>query len=145
MSNLLEYLLALHRKRSRTVTNHQEMATNNHQLMPILLCCSKPSRWRQPPRVIRKSWLKRSPSATRCNPSSKCTKDHSQSHYDDQSMEDVSGRCLLKLTRMYGLLKCPTSIYRASQRIEPLCPFIWVTAGRLYPPVIWTRCTDGRV
>jgi len=57
------------------------VATNNHQLVPILLRCSKLSRWRQPPRVTRKPQQERSPSATRCNHSSKCTRNLSQSHF----------------------------------------------------------------
>jgi hypothetical protein len=79
---------------------HEEMATNNHQLVPTSSSCSKPSRCQQTPRIIRKPQLERSPSATKCNHSSKCTNDHSQSHYDDESMEEMSGRCLLYLTRM---------------------------------------------
>jgi len=69
-------------KVQKTSHNHWEMATSNHQLMSILLRCSKPSRWRQLPRVTRKPQLKRSPSATRCNHSSKYTWNHSQSHKD---------------------------------------------------------------
>ena len=44
---------------------------NNHQLMPILHRCTKPSRWWQPPRetseIRSKTWI---PSASRCNHSS---------------------------------------------------------------------------
>ena len=81
-SNPLMLPLALRRDRHKTSHNHREMATNNHQLVPILLRCSKPSRWRQPPRVTRKPQPNRSPSATRCNHSSKCTWNHSQSYKD---------------------------------------------------------------
>jgi len=73
---------ALRRGRYKTPHNHREIATNNHQPVLMLLCCSKPSRWRQPQRVTRKSQPKRSPSAIRCNHSSKYTWNHSQSHKD---------------------------------------------------------------
>ena len=87
------YISALRRGRYKTPYNHREMAMNNHQLVPILLRCSKLSRWRQPPRVTRKPQLERSPSATRCNHSSKCTWNHFQ------SMKEMSGRCLLPITQ----------------------------------------------
>jgi hypothetical protein len=47
-------------KGQEPLTNHREMATNNHQLVPMLLHYSKPSRWRQPPRVTRKPQPQRS-------------------------------------------------------------------------------------
>jgi hypothetical protein len=49
-----------------------EPAMNNHQHVPKLLHCSKPSR-RQPPRVTKNLQPQRSSSASRCNHSSKCT------------------------------------------------------------------------
>jgi len=52
--NPLKLSLALHRGRHKTPHNHREMATDNHQLVSMLLYCSKPFRWRQPPRVTRK-------------------------------------------------------------------------------------------
>ena len=70
------------REGTKTPHNHQEMTKNNHQLVPLLLRCSKPSRWRQPPILTRKSQPNRFPSTTRCNHSSKCTWNHSQSHKD---------------------------------------------------------------
>ena len=97
--------MTLRQGRHKSPHNHREMATNNHQLMPMLLHCSNLSRWRQPPTVIRNPQPQRSPSATRCNHSSKCTRNHSQSHYDDESMIEMSGRCLLRLTRMLGMSK----------------------------------------
>ena len=105
------------------------MATNNHQLMPKLLRSSKPSRWWQTPRVTRNPQPQRSPSATRCNHLSKCTRNHSQSHYDDESMMETSGRCLLRLTRMSSMSKYQESEPQAGQtlfidtpnEIEPLC------------------------
>jgi hypothetical protein len=87
----------------------------------MLLRCSKPSRWWQPPWVIRNLQPQRSPGATRCNHSSKCTWNHSQSHYDDESMIEMSGRCLLRLTRMLGMSKCQESHLGADPQlfIEP--------------------------
>ena len=54
--------------------------------------------------------------------SSKCTCNRSQSHYDDESMMEMSGRCLLRLIRMSTMSKCQESEPRASQIlfIEPL-------------------------
>ena len=70
-SNLLELPLALRRRRHKTPQNHRETATNNHQLVPMLLRCSKPSRWWQPPRATNESRSEtRIPSASRCNHSS---------------------------------------------------------------------------
>ena len=39
---------------TKTPHNHQEMTTNNHQLVPMLHRSSKPSRWQQLPRVTSK-------------------------------------------------------------------------------------------
>jgi hypothetical protein len=61
------------REGARPLTRWPESATNNHQLMPKLLHCFKPSRWWQPPRETRNPQPQRSPSATKCNHSSKCT------------------------------------------------------------------------
>ena len=83
----------------------------------MLLHCAKPSRWRQPPGVTRNLQPQRSPSATRCNHSSKCTRNHSQSHYDDESMMEMSGRCLLRLTRMSSMSKCQESEPQAGQEL----------------------------
>jgi hypothetical protein len=101
---------------------------NNHQHATKLLRCSKPSRWQRPRREIRNPQPQRSPNAIRCNHSSKCTWNPSQSHYDDESKVEMSGRCLLKLTRMLEMPKCIESEPQASQtlfikplkRIEPL-------------------------
>ena len=101
------YLLALCRERYKPPHNHWEMATNNHQLVIIIFHCSKPSRWWQPPRVIRKPQLKQSPSATRCNHSCKYTWNHSQSHYDDESMKEISERCLIQTHKDVKYVKVP--------------------------------------
>ena len=94
-----------------------EPATNNHQHMPKLLYCSKPSRWWQPPREQKNQQPQRSPSATRCNHSSKCTCNLSQSYYDDKSMMEMSGRCLLRLTRMSSMSKCQESDPQVGQEL----------------------------
>jgi hypothetical protein len=106
------------------------MATNNHQLVPMLLRYSKLSRWQQPPRVTRTLQPQRSPSATRCNHSSKCTRNYSRSHYDDELTMEMSERCLLRLTRMSSKSKCQESEPQAghhlfidvSKQIKPLEP-----------------------
>jgi hypothetical protein len=123
------------RRRSRTCTNHQEIATNNHQLMPMPLYYSKLSRWRQPPRVTRKLQPQRSPSATRCNHSSKCSRNHSQSHFDDESTEKMSGRGLVQLTSKYGWSKFPRRWPRADQQV-----FIESQKNRASIPLHWAHC-----
>ena len=98
--------------------------------MSKLLCCSKPSRWRQPPRETRNPQPQQSPSATRCNHSSKCTWNHYQSHYNDELMIEMSGRCLLGFTRMSSMSKCqekhlganPQLFIDVPKQIEPLEP-----------------------
>ena len=104
------------REGTRTPHNHQEMAMNNHQLVPMLFRCSKSSRWRQPPRVTR-NLQPRSPSATKDNHSRKCTWNYSQSHKDQESMKEMSGRCLLRLTRMSKMSKCQERHPRAGQQL----------------------------
>ena len=106
MSNPLELPFDAVSGKAQNPSQSLETATNNHQLMPMLLHWSKPSRWWQPPRVIRTPQPQRSPSATRCDHSSKCTRNHSQSHYDDKSMMEMSGRSLLRLTRISSMSKC---------------------------------------
>jgi hypothetical protein len=96
----------------------------------MLFHCSKPSRWQQPPRVTRNLQPQLSPSATRCNHSSKCTRKHSQSHYDDELMIEMSGRYLFRLTRMLRMSKCQEKWAQAGQgpfidplkQIQSLCP-----------------------
>jgi hypothetical protein len=77
MSNPLELPFGSPPGKVQDPSQSLEPAMNNHQHVPMLLCCSKPSRWRQPPRVTRILQPQRSPSATRCNHSSKCTWNHS--------------------------------------------------------------------
>jgi len=104
-SNPLELPLTLRRGTQKNPSQSPELATNYHQHVSKLLRCFKPSRWWQPPRVTRNPQPPRSPSATRCNHSSKYTRNHSQSHYDNESMMEMSMRCLLRLTRMLGMSK----------------------------------------
>jgi hypothetical protein len=91
--------------------------------MPTLLRCSKPSRWRQPPRVTRKSQQEQSPSATKCNHSSKYTWNHSISlwmHNQERgewerfasAHMDVS---MIKISKRVSPIR-PTSIYRAPNK-----------------------------
>jgi hypothetical protein len=122
MSNPLELPFSSLSGKVQDPSQSLEMATNNHQLMPMFQRCSKPSRWRQPPRVTRNPQPQRSPSSTKCNHLSKCTRNHSQSHYDDESMTEMSGRYLLRLTRMLRVSKCHESEPQADQGLfkEPL-------------------------
>ena len=63
--------------------------------------------------------------------------DHSQSHYDDESMIEMSGRALAKLTRL--LCQCKMAkrvnlsqswgLNRSPHEIEPLYPFTGYTVG----------------
>jgi hypothetical protein len=132
MSNLLELPCGSSPGKVQDLSQSLEPATNNHQHVPKLLRCSKPSRWRQPPRVIRNPQPQRSPSATKCNHSSKCTWNHSQSQYDDKSMMEMSERCLLRLTRMSSMSKCHESEPQACTFlfIEPLgSKSHWLLAG----------------
>ena len=114
-SNLLELPCGSSRGKVQDPSQSPEPAMNNHQHVPKLLCCSKPSRWWQPPSEIRNPYPQRSPSATRCNHSSKYIWNHSQSHYDDESMMEMSGRCLPRLTRMSNMSKCQESEPQAGQ------------------------------
>jgi hypothetical protein len=54
-------------------TNSSEPATNNHQHVPDLHHCSKPSRWRQPPRETRITQQMNTQVPTRCKLTSKYT------------------------------------------------------------------------
>jgi hypothetical protein len=94
-----------------------ESATNNHQYVSNLYHCSKPSTWRQPPKVTRTLQPQRSPSATRCNHSSKYTRNHSQSHFDNESRIELSRKCLLRLTRMSSMSKYQERKLEASQQL----------------------------
>ena len=68
-SNSLEYLLALRRGKPLTITTIG--AGDNHHPPLDDPCCSKPSRWRQPPKVTSESHSEsRTPSASRCKHSS---------------------------------------------------------------------------
>jgi hypothetical protein len=130
MRNLLELPCGSSPGKVQDPLQSPELAINNHQHVPKLLRYSKPSRWQQPPRVTRTPQPQRSPSATRYNHSSKCTWNwnHSQSHYDDKSMMEMSERCLLRHTRMLSISKCQERSLGAGQtpfidvpkRIEPL-------------------------
>jgi hypothetical protein len=128
MSNPLELPFGSSSGKVQDPSQSLEPVMNNHQHMSDLHRCSKPSRWRQPPRVTRTPQPQRSPSATRCNHSSKCTRNDFQSHFDDESRMEMSGRCLLRLTRMSSMSKCQegepwsraNTIYRALKEIEPL-------------------------
>jgi hypothetical protein len=90
---------------------------DNHQLMPMLLHYSKPFRCRQTPRVTRNLQSQRSLSVTRCNHSSKYVRNHFQSHYDDESMMEMSVRCLLRLTRLSRMSKYQESEPQAGQTL----------------------------
>jgi hypothetical protein len=119
--NPLELLLALHRRRHKTSHNHREVAKNNHQLLPQLLCCSKPSRWRQPPKVTRIPQLKRSPSATRYKLTNKCTWNHSILLWIHNQAREISRREYAQLKRMLSISKCQESSPRAGQQLF-ICP-----------------------
>ena len=94
MSNPLGLSFGVPPRKAQNPSQSPEMATNNYQLVLNLLCCSKSSRWWQPPKETRNPQPQRSPSATRWNHSSKCTWNHSQSHYDDESIVEMNRRCL---------------------------------------------------
>jgi hypothetical protein len=53
MSNPLELPFGSPPGKVQDLSQSSELATNNHQHMPKLLHCSKPSRWWQPPRVTK--------------------------------------------------------------------------------------------
>ena len=54
-SNLLKVSFVIsHGKAQEPLINHREVAKNNHQFLPTLLRCSKPSRRQQTPSVTRK-------------------------------------------------------------------------------------------
>jgi hypothetical protein len=115
-------------KDARPLTRSPEPATNNHQQVPDLHRCSKPSRWRQPPRVTKNLQPQRSPNATRYNHSSKCTWNHSISLWIRNQVREMSGRKCAQLTRMSRISKVQEGYLGAGQtlfidipkRIEPL-------------------------
>jgi hypothetical protein len=101
---------------------------NNHQHVPDLHRCSKPSRWWQPPRDIRIPQQMNTQVPTRCKLTSKCTWDHSISLWLGKQAREMSGRGCAQLK---GVLEWSTSqamLQRAGQhvfidvplRIEPL-------------------------
>ena len=70
-SNLLKYILALRRGKVKNPSITTIGAGDNHQPPLDDPRCSKPSRWRQPPRVTSESRSKtQTPSAFRCKHSS---------------------------------------------------------------------------
>jgi hypothetical protein len=117
MSNPLELPFGSPPEKVQDPSLSLEPVMNNHQHVSKLLYCSKTSRWWQPPRKTRNPQPQRPSSATRCNHSSKYTRNHSQSHYDDESMMEMSGRYLLRLTRMLSMSKCQESEPQAYQTL----------------------------
>jgi hypothetical protein len=132
------------------------MATNNHQHILNLYRCSKPSSRRQPPRVTKNPHPQRSPSATRCNHTRKCTWNHSISLWIHSQAREIVGRSLFssqwcqecQMSKSEAMELTP-SIYRASQRNRVVALFVgWpdATTGRcpasgLVSPVTrWSLC-----
>ena len=63
--------------------------------------CTRPSRWLQPPRETSESRCEtQSPSASRCNHSSNTLEFTPNLTKDDESIMEMSGRALAKLTRL---------------------------------------------
>jgi hypothetical protein len=96
--------------------------------VPDLHRCSKPSRWRQPPRETRILQQMNTQVPTRCKLTRKCTWDHSISLWLGKQAREMSGRGCAQLK---GVLEWSTSqemLQRADQhifidvplRIEPL-------------------------
>jgi hypothetical protein len=121
MSNPLELLFGSPPGKVQDPSQSPESVTNNNQHVQNLHSCSKPSRWWEPPIVTRTPQPQRSSSVIRFNHSSKCIRNHSQSHFDDESRMKTSGRCFLKLTRMSSMSKCQERWLGAGQTlfIEP--------------------------
>jgi hypothetical protein len=69
-----------------------EMAKNNHQLLPTPPSCSKPSRWRQPPREIKIPQQINEQVPTRCNLTMQMHLDHSISLRIWKEAREMSGR-----------------------------------------------------
>jgi hypothetical protein len=120
--------MALHRGRCKAPHKSPEPATNNLQLVPDLLRCSKPSRWWQPPRETRIPQQMNTQVPTRCKLTSKYTWDHSISLWLGKQAREMSGTGCAQLKRMLesqNVQERPpqtgqTHIYKQSQRIEPL-------------------------
>ena len=117
MSNPLELSFGSPSRKVQDPSQSPKPATNNHQHVSKLHRCSKPSRWRQPLREIRNLQPRQSLSVIRYNHSSKCTWNHSQSHYDDESMMKMSGRCFLRLIRISSMSKCQESEFQSGQTL----------------------------
>jgi hypothetical protein len=95
--------------------------------------CSKPSRWRQPPRVTGIPQLNRSPSATRCKLTSKYTWDHSISLWISNQVREMSEREYAQLKRIPRCSKIQDSSPRAGQYIfiDPKTKSRWSHKGVL--------------
>ena len=108
-SNPLEYLLALRQgKGQEPLTITTIGAGDNHHPPLNDPRCFKPSRWRQPLRVTSESHSEtRTPSASRCKHSSNALGFSLQSHKDVESMMEMGGRALAKLTRLLCQCKWP--------------------------------------
>jgi hypothetical protein len=103
--------------------------------------CTKPSRWRQPPRVISEFYSKtQSPSASRCNHSKQCTWMLSnltkwwinQARWVREEWLGSLGCILIEMTKRVSH-GWPTCLYRAPKRIEPLYPLHGLSMHRPDP------------
>ena len=113
---------------SRTPHKSWEMATNNHQLVSMLLRCSKPSRWRQPPKVTRKHAANATTSATRYTNMMQMHLDTLPTHLDEEQSREMSGSGVSKLKGMSSMSNGgrempqgqPNHLNRRPLKIEPL-------------------------
>ena len=75
--------------------------------------------------------------------SSKCTCNHSQSHYEDESMMEMSVRYLLRLTRMSSMSKCQERELHTGQHVF-ISPLNKQSRYALEAcPVGGVRCSDA--
>jgi hypothetical protein len=106
--------------------------TNSHWMIH---CYSKPSRWRQPSRVMWKPQLSQSLVPLNARTQCKCTRITLNLNLDEALGKEMSGRCLHKLTRVYNVLECQESQPYANQTlfitplaklaVVPLLHIIW--------------------
>jgi hypothetical protein len=105
------------REGTTPLTNHREVAKNKHHSCHYSSTASKPSRWRQPPRVTRIPQPMLTQVSTRYKLISKFTWDHSNSLWFINQAREMSRREYAQLKRMLGCQKVQERLPLAGQYI----------------------------
>jgi hypothetical protein len=99
------------------VLDHREVAKNKHHSCHNSSAASKPSRWRQPPRVTRIPQPKITQVPLRCKLISTMHLDHSISLWISNQARKMSGREYAQLKRMLGRQNVQARLPLAGQYI----------------------------